>query len=79
MPTGSACGAETIDPDDFTGGFALWSGTSFAAPYVAGRLAQSLVEELAASDLAAPDSARALTRASAEVLDELSRQVLGAE
>ena len=69
---------ETIDPDDFTGGFALWSGTSFAAPYVAGRLAQSLVEELAASDLAAPDSARTLNRASAEVLDELSRQVLGA-
>lgn len=33
---------ETIDPDDFGGGFALWSGTSFAAPHVAGMLARSV-------------------------------------
>ena len=31
---------ETIDPDDFRGGFGVWSGTSFAAPLMAGRLAQ---------------------------------------
>jgi hypothetical protein len=30
---------EDIDPDDFQGGFGLWSGTSFAAPYLAGQLA----------------------------------------
>ncbi len=30
---------EAIDPDDFRGGFAVWSGTSFAAPLLAGRLA----------------------------------------
>ncbi len=30
---------ENIDPDDFRGGFGVWSGTSFAAPLMAGRLA----------------------------------------
>jgi len=35
----------TIDPDDFTGGFGTWSGTSFAAPVMAGELAQHLAED----------------------------------
>ncbi|MCW2525053.1 MAG: hypothetical protein JWO63_3388, partial [Frankiales bacterium] len=30
----------TIDPDDYSGGFATWSGTSFAAPVLAGQIAQ---------------------------------------
>jgi serine protease len=34
----------TIDPDYFGGGFGIWSGTSFAAPILAGRLAQELLE-----------------------------------
>ena len=34
----------TIDRDDFSGGFGVWSGTSFAAPVLAGQLAQALVE-----------------------------------
>lgn len=38
----------TIDADDFTGGFAIWSGTSFSAPYLAGLIAQELAETLTA-------------------------------
>lgn len=32
----------SMDPDDFRSGFAVWSGTSFAAPVTAGRLATCL-------------------------------------
>ncbi len=35
---------EALDADDFTGGFALWSGTSFAAPVLAGELAAALLQ-----------------------------------
>jgi hypothetical protein len=38
----------TIDADDFTGGFAIWSGTSFSAPYLAGLIAQELAPGLTA-------------------------------
>jgi subtilisin family serine protease len=34
----------TVDPDDFRGGYGIWSGTSFAAPYVAGAIAQRLTQ-----------------------------------
>jgi subtilisin family serine protease len=33
----------TIDPEGFEGGFAVWSGTSFAAPVLAGELAATLL------------------------------------
>jgi hypothetical protein len=33
----------TIDLDDFSSGFGIWSGTSFAAPVLAGQLAQALL------------------------------------
>lgn len=38
----------TIDPDSYRGGFGTWSGTSFAAPVLAGRLAQALLDQQAA-------------------------------
>jgi len=37
----------TIDPDDFTGGFGVWSGTSFAAPVLAGEIAAELLAQRA--------------------------------
>jgi subtilisin family serine protease len=50
----------TIDPDDFTSGFGVWSGTSFAAPILAGELAQYLtVYRLLAADV---DPGRAVDR-----------------
>jgi subtilisin family serine protease len=37
---------ESIDPDDFSGMFALWSGTSFAAPILAAKVARRLVGKI---------------------------------
>jgi len=37
---------ESLDPDNFKGGFAIWSGTSFAAAAFAAKLAQALVTHL---------------------------------
>jgi subtilisin family serine protease len=42
--TAAEGGRESVDPDDFTGGFATWSGTSFAAPVLAGELAKALLQ-----------------------------------
>jgi subtilisin family serine protease len=35
---------EALDPDDYSAGFALWSGTSFSAPYAAALFAKSLLK-----------------------------------
>lgn len=35
----------TLDPDDFRGGFCTWSGTSFAAPVLAGQIAAALATD----------------------------------
>ncbi len=51
---------ESIDPDDFLGGFATWSGTSFSAPILAGRLAQALLDT---GELDAVDPLSAISRA----------------
>lgn len=38
---------EALDPDDYSGGFAAWSGTSFAAPLLAAQVARSLMTSAA--------------------------------
>src|SRR5690606_35423443 len=58
----------TLDPDDYSGGFATWSGTSFAAPAVAGALAAHLV---AASDVGDVSPAAMLTRGWSALRTEL--------
>ena len=37
-------GREALDPNDYSAGFALWSGTSFSAPYGAALIARSLLK-----------------------------------
>ncbi len=37
-------GREALDPDDFSDGFGIWSGTSFSAPYLASLITDSLLE-----------------------------------
>jgi subtilisin family serine protease len=44
-------GGESVDDDDFTGGFATWSGTSFAAPVVAGEVAAHLTTQGGLTDI----------------------------
>jgi subtilisin family serine protease len=45
MPAGPSLPAEraALDPDDFSSGFAAWSGTSFSAPQVAAQITRSLL------------------------------------
>jgi subtilisin family serine protease len=52
----------TIDPDNFHSGFGTWSGTSFAAPILAGELAQCLLDG-DCGPLDPPDAASAVSRA----------------
>lgn len=60
---------ETLDLDDFAGGFAVWSGTSFAAPIVAGRIAHELD-----SGVPAARATSAISQAVQTVLDRCARE-----
>jgi Subtilase family len=42
---------ESLDPDDYSGGFAVWSGTSFSAPGLAALIAGSLLDGAAGGGL----------------------------
>jgi hypothetical protein len=53
---------EGLDPDDFRGGFAVWSGTSFAAPLIAAQIAARLLEQVAELGPDAPGSQAAADR-----------------
>jgi hypothetical protein len=58
---------EALDPDDYAGGFAVWSGTSFSAPLLAAHIARSLLEGAADATsghrLSVPGPAAAAARA----------------
>ena len=60
---------DSIDPDDFRGGFGVWSGTSFAGPLLAGRIARHLSSRLSEGDsiASAMDRAKAAVAALTEI------------
>ncbi len=58
---------ETLDIDDFGSGFAVWSGTSFAAPVIAGRIAAQLVGPRPGGVAAAGGPSPTVARAAAAV------------
>ncbi|WP_265520619.1 S8 family serine peptidase [Oerskovia flava] len=46
----------SVDPDDFGGGFASWSGTSFSAPYLAAEIAREILVSRAQQGAQEPSS-----------------------
>jgi subtilisin family serine protease len=74
LPRGVSLPAEreALDPDDYSGGFAQWSGTSFSAPLVAAHVVAALLKGAASSSslrLNHPGAAAAKKRALAALTD----------
>ena len=53
----------TVDPDDYTGGFGVWSGTSFSTPVFAAELAAALIDEGGLTDVSSPAMRKRAIRA----------------
>lgn len=64
---------ESLDPDDFTSGFAMWHGTSFAGPHAAAALANKLIDHADAD----PGELR-MGLVSREAMRERARRAVGA-
>jgi hypothetical protein len=66
-PELEARGGDALDPDDYTGGWASWSGTSFSAPLLAAYVADALMDGAtnAANKLSLPGKAAAANRTAA--------------
>jgi subtilisin family serine protease len=62
----------SLDPDNYSAGFAVWSGTSFSAPVFAGEVAEHLQREFEAGD-ASTDPTAAVARGR-RVLDGLPKR-----
>ena len=56
---------ESLDPDNYSDGFAAWSGTSFSAPLLAAQIARALLEGAAARPLNLAGAQAATDRAMA--------------
>jgi subtilisin family serine protease len=74
-PPGELPGREALDPNDYCGGHVQWSGTSFAAPYLAALITRSMLKgaEQAGPRLDVPGRQAARDRAAA-ALDALRQQ-----
>ena len=64
----------SLDPDNYLAGFAVWSGTSFSAPFFAVQVALALQAEFESGDTGT-DAASAVARGS-RVLADLPKRAL---
>ncbi len=68
---------QSMDPDDFSSGFGVWSGTSFAAPVLAGELAAVLAAEYRHNEIDR-DSGHEAGRESGHEADQAGHDVCAA-